>query len=66
MTSEALRRLLEERKLSQRELARLCAVDERTVRRWVDSRRGFVPRSSAALICLALKIPLSDLRERGE
>lgn len=66
MTSAALRKLLEARKLSQRELARLCAVDERTVRRWVDGRRGFVPRSSAALICLALKIPLPDLEERGD
>lgn len=55
MTSADLRTLLLERNLSQRKLAKICGVDERTVRRWCDSRRGNLPAHVEAVIYYAFK-----------
>ena len=55
MTSADLRTLLLERNLSQRKLAKLCNVDERTVRRWCDGRRGKLPAHVEAVIYYSLK-----------
>lgn len=64
MTAADLRTLLLERNLSQRQLAKLCGVDERTVRRWCDSRRGKLPAHVAAVVYYSLKTRLNGIEAR--
>lgn len=64
MTSADLRTLLLERNLSQRKLAKICGVDERTVRRWCDSRRDRLPPHVEAVIYYSLKIHRPKIEAR--